>query len=361
MKQFFLQAVKTGTLVFVIVWSFFAALFVGLLVIMFLGLGLGLAATDSTIVSEFPLEYSSGDITADNQIVSVPINGVILGEKIEADVFTELFSEVGVTYGYEVKQHLQNLAKNDDVAGIVLEIHSPGGTLYGTQAIVDGVAEYKESTGKPVYAYIGSIAASGGYWAAISADKVVADTGTTIGSIGVIMGPFKYYDQVISESGGLFGTSVDTINGVYTDYITSGTSKDLGNPYRQMTDQERQILQTGADQAYQLFVDYVAQQRQISSDQVKGQIGAMVFGEQQAEERKLIDSIGSKDNAYMQLATELGIEKDYKIMKYTDPTDFMSSLLASYGSIKGQIGVGPTFCHQPVAMVYLGNPAVYCP
>lgn len=365
MQQFLFKIIKTCILVFVIVWSFFTALFLGVIFLMFLGLGIGLATQKSEIadpVSGVHLEYSSGDVDSEHQFVTIPIEGVILGEPLKTDSFLELFSELGVTYGYEVKDQLTDLAQDEEVDGVILEIHSPGGTLYGTRAITDGVEEFKKVTGKPVYAYIGSVAASGGYWVAASADKIVADAGTTIGSIGVIMGPFKYYDTVISESEGLFGTAVDTKNGVSTEYITAGESKDLGNPYRKMTDKEKQVLQSGTNRAYQSFVDYVSDKRQLSTDKIKNEIGALVYSEYQAKDLGLIDETGSKESTYLLLARDLGIaDDDFKIMQTHGEPGIIKSWFSSFLNKTPVQNLGLSFCHQPAIMAYMGNPSVYCP
>lgn len=331
---------------------------------MFLGLGIGLATMGGGIGKNSPLamEYVAGSAESDHRFVSIPIEGVILGEPLETNTLLELFSDMGVTYGYEVKEQLVALAQDESVDGIILEIHSPGGTLYGTQAIIDGVTEFKKVTGKPVYAYIGSVAASGGYWVAASADKIIADAGTTIGSIGVIMGPFKYYDQVMSESEGLLGAAVDTKNGVTTEYITAGRFKDLGNPYRKMTNEEREALQTGTDLAYQSFVSFVADQRNITPKEITEQIGALAYGEHQAKDLGLVDELGSKESSYVLLARGLGIaDNDFKIMKIPREQGLVKSLFGSFIQKTPVQNAGLSFCQQPAIMAYMGNLSVYCP
>lgn len=359
MNNFAKKLAKTSVLVFVVVWSLFASLFLGVILTLVFGLGLGLAL-DSPIKSDLELEQVAGNELADHQFVSVPIEGLILGEKLSTDSFLELFSELGITYGYEVKDYLVKLADENKVEGVILEVHSPGGTIYGTQAIVDGVEYYRQKTGKPVIAYVGSIAASGGYWATLGADQVVADYGTSIGSIGVIMGPFKYYDQVMSEDGGLLGTGVETAGGVFTEYISSGKYKDLGNPYRPLTDDERQVLQQGADLAYQQFVSQVVKNRGLSESVVKDQVGALIYSEDQALELGLIDQIGSRDDAYQLLADRSGVDHDdFKIMRKYKEVGFIDSLLSSFSYAKNR-QAAPLFCNQATTLVYMGNPMAYC-
>lgn len=309
---------------------------------------------------EQQLEFVSGNEMAEHTFVAVPIEGLILGEPLKTDSFFELFSELGVTYGYEIKKLLVELAEADEVEGVVLEVHSPGGTLYGTKAIADGVAYYQEKTGKPVYAYVGSLAASGGYWAAASGDKVFADLGTSIGSIGVITGPFKYYDDVISEGYGLVGPTVETDGGISTEFITAGRYKDLGNPYRPLSEEERQTLQTGVDQAYAHFVQYVAERRGLDAETIRDQIGALIYGEEQSQQLQLIDQIGSKETVYQDLATVIGVASDnFKVVRPYRELGFFETLMSSVSNAP-QPHASFSFCTQPVVMAYAGNPQVYC-
>ena len=359
MRTFFFRILKTSGIVFAVVWSFFAALFTGLLFVMLLGLGIGLATQSGSAIDQ-NLEYTAGNENAEHSFVAIPVEGLILGEPLKTDSLLELFSEQGVTYGYEVKELLIELADEDSVDGVVLEIHSPGGTLFGTKAITDGVAYYQEKTGKPVYAYIGSLASSGGYWAAVSADQVYADLGTTMGSIGVITGPFKYYDQVISEGYGIVGPTVETTGGISTEYITAGRHKDLGNPYRQLSEEERTVMQASVDQAYQAFIEYVAERRGLEVSMVDETVGALIYGEVQSKELGLIDEIADKQTVYKQLATNVGIAEDeFKIMRPYRELGFFESMLSSFNSAP-QPQAGLIFCTQPVAMAFAGDLQVYC-
>lgn len=365
MSSFIAKLIKTSVMVFVVVWSFFTALFSGFLFLVFLGMGIGLATSGSEIGdynTQPSLEFVAGEHDANHKIVAIPIEGIILGESLDSDGFFDFISDIGITYGYDVKELLLALAQDKSIDGIILEVHSPGGTLFGTQAIIDGVNEFKRATGKPVYAYIGSVGASGGYWVASSGDKIVADAGTTIGSIGVIMGPFKYYDQVMSESGGIFGTSVDTQNGITTEYITAGNHKDLGNPYREMTDEERQVLQRGTDLAYQTFVEFVAESRDMTNQKVIDQIGALAYSEHQAKELGLIDELGSREGAYLLLARDLGIEyNDFMIMRPQTMPGLMQSIFMSFSPKTPSYSAGFSFCNQPSVMAYSGNLSAFCP
>ncbi len=301
----------------------------GMIGLMILG-GITAAFTQEEISETQTPEYQlvEGESDADLTLASIPIEGIIMGEPSTDDMLY-YFSELGITYGYQVKAQLASLAEDDEIDGVILEVHSPGGTIYGSRAITDGVAAYQQKTGKPVFAYIGSMAASGGYWAAASADEVIADHGVTLGSIGVIAGPFKYYDTVVSEDGGAFLGGVVTEKGISNRYITAGNSKDFGNPYRAMTDGEVAVLQSAVNNAYQDFVGYVAQRRNLSTDRIITELGAMVYDENQALQFGLIDQIGNKQFAYQALADAIEPNATYMVKQASLPTGFFATLLSS--------------------------------
>ena len=129
--------------------------------------------------------------------------------------------------------------------GLILYLDTPGGSVYETDEVYLKLLEYKEATGNPVYAVMGSMCASGGYYLSCAADKIYANRNTTTGSIGVT-----------------FGTMLD-ISGLLADYnvktntITSGPNKAMGSMYEPMTDEQRAIFQSLIDEAYDQFTGIV--------------------------------------------------------------------------------------------------------
>lgn len=360
-KKGILLAVKTAII------AFSATFFLGLgflFSVIFIGGFIGGLAdneNDESVDSLAEYHHLYGKEDSDAKFVSIPINGVVMGEQQPGDELFTSFMPEGIVYGYDVKKQLVELADEKNVKGIILEIHSPGGTIFGSQAIVDGINIYQEKTNKPVIAYVGSMAASGGYWIAAAADTIVADHGTSLGSIGVILGPFKYYDGVVSENGGLLAGGVETQNGISTEYITAGTSKDLGNPYRQLTDQERTILQDSVNNSYNLFVNLVAHERELTPEQVRT-LGALIYDDVQALNNKLIDQIGNKDEAYDQLARAANVSEfeilrrdssssfwDYlqeaKILAKSRSTSSQSCLFGSHTQALAFYGDAGSLCH----------------
>jgi protease-4 len=260
-----------------------------------------LAALVGVIGSEEPerpqtlsTDFVQGDLGNDNVLLAVPVTGTILGEAEGGS----LFGGIDATYGYEIADKLARAADRPDIDGIVLEMDTPGGTIFGSRAIADAVAQYRERTGNPVVAYVRGISASGGMLAMSGADRIVADHGTLVGSIGVIFGPLTYYDRVVAVDGGLLGEGVETTGGITVEYLTAGRAKDVGNPFRRLTDEERTTLQQGVDRAYQGFVDTVAEGRRLPRERIITDLGALIFDEETARDKGLVDEVGNRERAY---------------------------------------------------------------
>lgn len=277
--------------------------------------------------SPLPVSYSFvyGDRESENKILSIPVSGVIVGGKDASDPLS--FLDLGVSFGYEVKQQLYEAVEDDSIKGVIIQMNSPGGTIFGSRAIADGITYYKEKTGNPVYSVVSGLGASGGYYAISPSDVIITDYGSTVGSIGVITGPFKYYDGVVSEDGGAFIGGVVTQNGIDSTYITAGESKDLGNPYRQLTEEERQVLQTGVNNEYNEFVSYVASHRNIGEGALRNEIGALIYDNKTAEELGLTDRTMSKEDAYEDLAKYIQVGDDFVVIKEKTELSFFDSLL----------------------------------
>lgn len=322
LKHLFSLVASTVVVMFTVSLVFF---------IMIMGLGVLAAALVDT---EEPLSLLSerevvfGSESSKNEILAIDVTGLIMGEREPTDDWLSGL-DFGTTYGYEVKEMLVEAAGKNSIKGVILMVNSPGGTIFGSQAILDGVNYYKSQTGKPVLAFVGGMAASGGYWSILSADEIIADSGTTIGSIGILFGPFKYYDTVVSEDGGAFIGGVMTEQGISTTYITAGKSKDLGNPYRQLTAEETAVLQDMVNESYVSFVNLVSEYRDIPQDQIVNSLGALVFGESAARERGLIDALGSREQAFLRTASLAGVEDSFKIVRVKSSLSFWESAFAS--------------------------------
>ncbi len=141
---------------------------------------------------------------------------------------------------------IKSLEKKKKVIGIILYINSLGGGVYESDEVYMAIRRYKEKTGKTVYAYLSSLAASGGYYIAASADKIIANRNTLTGSIGVICGCFVDLSEPMAK------------HGVRIETIHTGHNKIMGSFETSPTDEQRSILQVLSDECYEQFTSIVA-------------------------------------------------------------------------------------------------------
>lgn len=299
-----------------------------------------------------------------NKLLAIPVSGVIYGSP-ETDGGGGLFSS-NLTYGYDIKQQLLDAADDDSIDGIVLVMNTPGGTIYGSKAIADGVIEYQKRTNRPVLAFVASMSASGGMYAMSPATRIVADHGTLIGSIGVRIGPFEYYDKVKAVDGPFFSGGVETVNGITYTEITAGRGKDVGSPYRPMTDEEKAVFQTGVNNSYNEFVAQVALGRKLSEQKIREQIGALIYDELTAKQLGLIDGIAEKESAYRQAAELAKLRgSDWKVIQKKESGAGLLGLLgkATGGTAAATATQGSatsTCIAQRIPVAYYGDLATLC-
>lgn len=311
-------------------------------------------------------EFAYGDRDSSNHLLSLRVDGVILGQDPGT---TDLFGlGQAATYGYTIKEQFRRAANDDSIDGVVLELSTPGGTIFGSEAIADGVRLYQQATGKPVLAFVDGLSASGGMWSMAPADRILADNGSLVGSIGIIMGPFEYYDGPIATEGGILGGGITTRNGISVDYLTAGRGKDVGNPFRKMTDEERSTLQRGLDSLYSRFVDHVSEYRDIPAQQVRDQLGALIYSNADAEALHLIDGTANRQQAYAELAKLAKIDgSDWKVVRVKSGSGL--SALFSKADSPGQSAAvqaaidarAAELCFAPnTSLVYYGDPGLLC-
>jgi protease IV len=304
-------------------------------------------------------DFVFGTEGAPNRLLSIPIQGVILGEEPDE---TSIFGSPGIVYGYEIKKKLAEAALDRSIDGIILEFETPGGTIFGSQAIADGVREYQQATGKPVLAFVAGISASGGMYGMAPADLILADHGSLLGSIGVTMGAFEYWDLLIGTEGGIFGGGVTTANGIEFQPITAGRGKDVGAPYRRLTEEERQVLQQAVDDIYDDFVALVSETRGIPEATIRNQIGAMVYANKQAQELGLIDGTANRQQAYERAAQLASLSAGtWQVVRE-------SSDLSLFGGLFGRSEAKPAESSGPsgicfpahTVLAYYGDPLLLC-
>ena len=196
------------------------------------------------------------------------------------------------------KETLKQLHKqigDESINGIVLRVDSPGGVVGPSQEIYQAVKRLKEL--KPIVASYGALAASGGLYASIGATKIVAQPGTLTGSIGVLM-QFPNFTDVASKVGATMIT------------IKSGKLKDAGNPFRQMSIDDQEYLQSVVGNVYEDFIKAISESRKIDPERVKQFGDGRILTGSQAKELGLVDDFGDVYTAAEEVLKIKGIKLD---------------------------------------------------
>lgn len=209
--------------------------------------------------------------------------------------------------------------EDEAVKAIVLRVDSPGGTVAASEEI----AAYVAASDKPVVVSIGDIGASGAYMISSQADEIWAMDGSSVGGIGVI-------SQIPNVSG-----LIDKA-GIEFQVVTAGKYKDAGSPYRALTKEERALIQGEVDEAYDQFIDIVARGRSLPPAQVEEMATGWVWSGRKALEMKLIDKVGTFEDAKDAAAKLGGIDGEYGEVSYRDQfDDVFSELMGLTSSLSG--------------------------
>jgi protease-4 len=230
----------------------------------------------------------------------------LMGVLIKGDRLLRQQAKVGVVRiegaiadSKEIVEQLDEIDENPDVKAVVLRIDSPGGGVAASQEIYQAVRKLQPQ--RKIVVSMGSIAASGGYMIATVADRIVANPGTITGSISAVM-HFADVQELMKKIG------------VRSSVVKSGKFKDIGSPVRDMTPEERQLLQGIVDDIYDQFVRGIARDRKLSLEKVKSIADGRIFSGRQALELKLVDELGGLQDAIAVAGRLAGIEGKPQIL-----------------------------------------------
>lgn len=199
----------------------------------------------------------------------------------------------------ETIERLIDFRDDDTIKAIVLRIDSPGGGVGPSQEIYEEVKKAAEI--KPLVVSMGSVAASGGYYIAAPAQRIVANPGTITGSIGVIM-EFANFQELLDKIG------------LKSQVVKSGEHKDIGSPTRPMTEEDRRILQSLIDDVHQQFIAAVAEGRNLPPERARALADGRIFSGRQAQQYGLVDELGNLQDAVATAASLAGIEGEPKVV-----------------------------------------------
>jgi len=217
-----------------------------------------------------------------------------------------------LTSSEHIVEELNDYAEDASIKAIVIRVDSPGGGVVVSQEIYNAVKNAKKE-GKKVVISMGSVAASGGYYISAAADRILASPGTLTGSIGVKM-EFANVEKLLEKIG---------VKGMV---VKAGEYKDIGSPFRTMTDQEKRLLQGVIDDVHSQFIEAIAQGRKIPMADVKAIADGRIFTGRQALGLKLVDELGDLPASIRAAATLAGIKGKPRVVKKEKKIPFLDYL-----------------------------------
>ncbi len=281
-------------------WILGGILFFGLLGFLFVSLAVNLSLlkgrsgslpirTAARRFSEVLVEGSG-----DDKIVVIPIEGLISFSSGESIWGRESLAD-------RVVESLKAAEEDPKVKGIILQIDSPGGGITASDVIWHQVNQFKAS-GRKVVASLGDLAASGGYYVACPADRIVAYPTTITGGIGVVIHTFNVEGLMAKL-------------GLKSVTIKAGQQKDILSPFRTLTHDERRLLQEVVDEMFYRFIGVVSEGRGLDEEEVKKIASGTIFTGEQALELGLVDKLGYRDEAVGEALELTGLE-EARIVEY---------------------------------------------
>lgn len=284
-------------------------------------------------------EYPGWFVT--DKILLVDISGEIL------DADGGLFGGLVCTPEY-VKAVLNRAEKDPTVRAVVLRIDSPGGSVGASEVIAREIKAFRTRTGLPVMAQINNMGCSGAYFVACAADRIQAQPSAIVGSIGVIASLPKYRKLA------------DKI-GYEQQVFKSGAMKDIGSGMRDMTEEERAVIQQMIDGDYRLFLDWILANRPktLTREALTAAADGRIFTPQDAVERKLIDGIGFLDEAIQLAMTAAHVRRaDVVTYGYSDSAD--RNIFSPRGAVNplhiGALGLPPILGERKSGFYFLWMP-----
>ncbi|MBA3953050.1 MAG: signal peptide peptidase SppA [Rubrobacter sp.] len=277
---------------------------VSVVLLVVLGSTGGVAGGAAPVVYEE--EYVSGE--GSNKVAVIPVQGAI------ASADSSLGGAQPTVTPEGLADALAQAADDTGVRAVVLEVNSPGGGVTASDEMHQSIVDFKKNTEKPVVVSMGDTAASGGYYISTAADEIVANETTLTGSLGVIF-QLNNFEELADKYG-------------YKQVvIKSGEFKDIGNAFRQITPEEREIFQSLVDESYAEFVDVISSGRGIPEDRVREIADGRIYSGQRAKELGLVDSFGGLDEASAE-ARELANAGQATVVRYIQAPTFTDTLLS---------------------------------
>jgi protease IV len=259
-----------------------------------------------------PLKEKTVSGEGGDKVLLIDIKGVISNKK----EVSALGVVMNVGLVDRVRETLKKAEKDDAVKALILRINTPGGTVTSSDIIYHEIKTFKERKKIKVYAVVMDLAASGGYYVAQAADRIIVHPTSLTGSIGVIA-------MKMNLSG-----LMDKM-GVGFEVVKSGDHKDFLSPFRALTKDERLIFQETIDNLHQRFVSTIEENRkQLNRDEIKKLSDGRIYTSQQALDAKLIDQIAYMDEAEEFIKKDLGLD-EMRLVIYHRAGQYKSNIYSS--------------------------------
>ncbi|QBI21327.1 hypothetical protein ER308_18305 [Egibacter rhizosphaerae] len=322
-----------------------ALLTVGLFAL--IGVGIAVALTGP------PLEPVGDPAPGAPEVREIPVDGVI------ADGY--LARQGGLLDAELVAEQLDEAADDPDVAAVVMPLSSPGGTAAASFVIGDAIADTQDR-GTPVVVHGRGEVASGAAILAADAERTIVDAATLFGSYGVVVGPFRRYDDPIAVDDGALVGGVETEGGVEEESYSAGRGKDALEPFEEDPDERTlEFLQDTVDREYDRIVTRVAEGRDVDEEVLVDELGAAIVDSEVAVDEGLVDDLGDRDAA-RELAAELGDvdEEPFGVMRVSPEAlrhDTLVGGLLGGGLIGELFGMGRAepCLDEPTVLAYFGD------
>ena len=268
-------------------------------------LAVGASGPDAS-VAVYQEEYVSGE--GPEKVAVVPVVGTIASADNSVPGTQPPVTPEGLA------DALRQAEEDPAVRAVVLEVNSPGGGVTASDEMHQSILDFRESSGKPVVVSMQDVAASGGYYISTAADRIVANETTLTGSLGVIFQLNNF-------------TELAEKYGYQREIIKSGEFKDVTSSFRELSPEDREILQSIVNESYGEFVSVIVEGRDLSEERVREIADGRVYSGQQAREIGLVDSFGGVDEA-AEISQDLAGIDEATVVRYVQPETFTDALLA---------------------------------
>ena len=263
-------------------------------------------------VAAYQEEYVSGE--GAGKVAVVPVVGTIASADNSVPGTQPPVTPEGLA------DALRQAEEDPAVRAVVLEVNSPGGGTTASDEMHQSILDFRESSGKPVVVSMQDTAASGGYYISTAADRIVANETTLTGSLGVIFQLNNF-------------TELAEKYGYQREIIKSGEFKDIANSFRELSPEDREILQSIVNESYDEFVSVIVEGRNLPEERVREIADGRVYSGLQAREIGLVDSFGGVDEA-AEISQDLAGVDEATVVRYVQPETFTDALLASFAPDK---------------------------